>query len=64
MADEKQTVKVSIHPDVSAWCKWISSPEGKGCMEPGPTGKYLENRLWRAFNAGIAYLRDKTRREL
>ncbi len=61
---EQVKANISIHPDVNAWVKWISSSEGKECMKPGATGKYLENRLWRAFNAGIAYRRGEARREL
>lgn len=56
--------KMKKHPDVIAWNKWLSSVEGKTCMKDLPgSNYYLENRLWYAFNAGIAYLRTRNRKE-
>ena len=32
--------------------RWLSSPEGESCRDGRAQGKYLENRLTRAFAAG------------
>lgn len=38
---------------VAAWKKWLASKEGQSCTKGTAEGKFLENRLWYAFNAGI-----------
>lgn len=40
-------------PEVKAWARWLFSDEGKNCMAGSASGQYLENRLHRAFFAGI-----------
>ncbi len=37
----------------NAWKRWIFSDAGKQCAEGITTGEYLENRLHRAFHAGV-----------
>lgn len=39
---------------VAAWNRWLESAEGRNCAAGKAEGKYLENRLLCAFNAGIA----------
>lgn len=44
---------------VAAWQAWKDSPEGQNCSNPETLGntlsarQYLENRLERAFQAGV-----------
>jgi hypothetical protein len=44
----------------SAYELWLASDEGKGCVDgstinlPANQQFYLENRIWRAFHAGLA----------
>ena len=35
------------------WKEWLDSPEGRKCVKGEATGRYLENRLWRAFMDGF-----------
>ena len=53
------------HPVVKAWEVWRDSDDGKMCAEGQIAGQYLENRLWRAFMAGVASqtLRQQPKRE-
>jgi hypothetical protein len=41
----------------SRWSDWIESDDGKRCADvttlPHTDSSYLENRLWRAFHAGM-----------
>jgi hypothetical protein len=48
------------HQDLLAWDTWIDSDEGSRCAKPcdfttPDMGRYLVNRLRRAFEAGIRY---------
>ena len=40
------------HPATVAWSDWLTTDEGRQCMNGSSHGPYLENRLWRAFMAG------------
>lgn len=41
------------HSLAVAWEKWLYSIEGEGCALGKPSGVYLQNRLHRAFMAGV-----------
>jgi hypothetical protein len=53
---------------LSEYEKWISSDDGKGCVDGSTIGvpprsqTYLENRLWRAFHAGMAAAQKPVKR--
>jgi hypothetical protein len=48
-----------MNAEAKAWNKWLISEEGKMCnstltlQAPMSMDQYLQNRLWRAFTAGI-----------
>jgi len=50
---ERHGAPVSGQEAAMAWNKWRESPDGERCAEGTATGEYLENRLWRAFMAGV-----------
>lgn len=55
---------MKIHPHAKAWNDWQASDEGQKCLAGIAQGVYLENRLIRAFQAGIRYMeqeKDKAR---
>lgn len=48
--------EIKNHPMAIAWERWLASDEGQQCRAANTlahnTNHYLENRLWRAFQAG------------
>ena len=47
--------EIRRHPLAVAWEKWLASEEGQECREVSTVhaNHYLENRLHRAFDAGV-----------
>ena len=43
---------VEKHPMVLAWEEWLKTQEAGYCLAGSAEGIYLQNRLWRAFEAG------------
>lgn len=53
--------KTTKHPDTIAWENWIESNEGVKAAEGETSGYYLQNRLLRAFMAGVKHGSTTTR---
>lgn len=54
MANRQRPRPITKHPLAIAWDEWIASDEGISCIDTLPTARtYLENRLSRAFDAGV-----------
>lgn len=56
-ADAQHGDAIKRHPLAVAWDDWIASDEGQHCRAPNAAlareSPYLENRLHRAFDAGV-----------
>ena len=56
---KKNYAKAITKPGNGPWYDWLESEEGKQAAEPNiflighDRSQYLENRLWRAFSAGM-----------
>jgi hypothetical protein len=50
MKKSKQDLRSPLAKERDAW---LESKEGRGCLAGTPTGQYLQNRLERAFMAGV-----------
>lgn len=50
---KKKIGKIGIPAKKTAWDLWLESDDGKSCCEGTASGKFLENRLWSAFQSGI-----------
>lgn len=50
---------MKTHPLVVSFSEWLQSDQGQSCSDPSfcislRYRQYLENRLWHAFQAGVA----------
>ena len=60
--------EVKRSPVAQAWVDWLASEDGQGCARFSTLqaakypSQYLENRLWRAFMAGVKARGPKARK--
>jgi hypothetical protein len=59
----KKLPEVKRHPSVLGWHAWLTSDDGKKCMNGTAAGEFLENRLWWAYTAGWENALKENRRE-